>query len=66
NLAANRIAYMDRKGIEWKKFYNTNFPSRLPQNRKEGLFDASAWQPRPSGLQGEVCIIPLKPVTNSR
>ncbi|HOK26641.1 MAG TPA: glycosyl hydrolase [Bacteroidales bacterium] len=66
NLAANRIAYMDRKGIEWKKFYNTNFPSRLPQNRKEGLFDASAWQPRPSGLQGEVCLIPLKPVTNSR
>lgn len=62
NLAANRIAYMDRNGIEWKKFYNTNFPSRLPQNRKNGLFDASAWPPRPSGLAGPVEITPLRPL----
>jgi len=62
NLAANRIAYMDRKGIEWKKFYNTNFPSRLPQNRKNGLFDASAWPPGPSGLAGPVEITPVRAV----
>lgn len=62
NLAANRIAYMDRNGIEWKKFYNTNFPSRLPQNRKDGLFDASAWPARPSGMEGPVSITPLKQV----
>ncbi|MGB4292421.1 MAG: glycosyl hydrolase [Bacteroidales bacterium] len=66
NLAANRIAYMDRKGIEWKKFYNTNFPPRLPQNRKDGLFDASAWSPRPSGMQGKVYITPLKTIKSGR
>jgi len=60
NLAANRIAYMDRKGIEWKKFYNINFASRLPQNRKNGLFDASGWLPRKSGLEGPVTLTSLK------
>ncbi len=60
NLAANRIAYMDRKGIEWKKFYNVNFASRLPQNRKNGLFDASAWPVRPSGMKGPITITAVK------
>ncbi|HVZ26317.1 MAG TPA: glycosyl hydrolase, partial [Sediminibacterium sp.] len=41
---ANRIAYMDRAGIAWKKFYNTNFPARLPENRdSQGLFTAARW-----------------------
>jgi len=66
NLAANRIAYMDRIGIEWKKFYNTNFPSRLPQNRKDGLFDASSWSPRPSGMQGKLSLIPLKTIKSRK
>jgi hypothetical protein len=60
NLMANRIAYLDRNNVQWKKFYNTNFPSRLPQNRKDGLFDASAWLPRESGLIGPVTITALK------
>lgn len=60
NLMANRIAYLDRNNIQWKKFYNTNFPSRLPQNRKDGLFDASAWLPRESGLIGPVTITAMK------
>lgn len=60
NLAANRIAYLDRNNVQWKKFYNTNFPSRLPQNRKNGLFDASAWLPRESGLIGPVTMTPIK------
>jgi len=60
NLMANRIAYLDRNNVEWKKFYNTNFPSRLPQNRKNGLFDASAWLPRESGLIGPVTITAMK------
>ena len=60
NLAANRIAYLDRNNVQWKKFYNTNFPSRLPQNRKNGLFDASAWPPRESGLIGPVTITAMK------
>jgi lysophospholipase L1-like esterase len=60
NLSANRIAYLDRNNVPWKKFYNTNFPSRLPQNRKNGLFDASAWLPRESGLIGPVTIMAMK------
>jgi hypothetical protein len=60
NLSANRIAYLDRNNVQWKKFYNTNFPSRLPQNRKNGLFDASAWPPRESGLIGPVTLTPVK------
>jgi hypothetical protein len=60
SLAANRIAYLDRNNINWKKFYNTNYPARLPQNRKNGLFDASEWSPRESGLIGPVTLTPLK------
>jgi hypothetical protein len=56
NLMANRIAYLDRSKVEWKKFYNTNFPSRLPQNRKDGLFNASSWEPKESGLIGPVTL----------
>ena len=62
NLAANRIAYLDRNNIQWKKFYNTNFPARMRQNSKNGLFDASAWLPRESGLIGPVTLTPMKKV----
>jgi hypothetical protein len=62
NLMANRIAYMDRNNIEWKKFYNINMSARMRQNTKDGIFDASAWQPRESGLIGPVTITPLKVV----
>jgi hypothetical protein len=58
---ANRIADLDRRGVEWKKFYNTNFPARIPANRNEkGLFDASKWLPRESGLIGPVTITPVE------
>jgi hypothetical protein len=60
NLMANRIAYMDRNNIPWKIFYNTNMPARRRENVKNGLFDASTWQPLPSGLAGPVTITPLK------
>jgi hypothetical protein len=60
NLMANRIAYMDRNNIEWKKFYNVNMAARMRQNTKNGVFDASSWQPRESGLIGPVTIAPLK------
>ena len=62
NLAANRIAWLDRNNVEWKKFYNTNFPSRLPRNRKNGLFDASSWLPQESGLIGPVFIKPVEKI----
>lgn len=61
NGMANRIAYMDKHGIAWKKFYNTNFPARLPQNRDaDGIFTAEKWAPKASGLVGPVTIQPLR------
>jgi len=60
NLMANRIAYLDRQGVNWKRFYNVNFPARYPENRKDGLFDASKWQPKESGLIGPVTLKPLE------
>jgi len=60
NSMANRIIDLEKRKVVWKKFNNTNFPSRLPQNRgADGLFDASKWEPLPSGLQGPVTITPL-------
>jgi hypothetical protein len=60
NLMANRIAYMDRNNIEWKKFYNVNFNARIQQNTKNRIFDASAWEPRESGLIGPVTLTGMK------
>ena len=60
NLMANRIAWMDRNHIFWKKFYNVNFPARLRENSKNGLFDASEWKPKPSGIWGKVDMYPLR------
>ena len=61
NLMANRITYMDRKGIYWKKFYNTNFPARKRENTgANGLFTAVEWEPFDSGLMGPIRFIPLK------
>ncbi|MBL7743541.1 MAG: glycoside hydrolase family 2 protein [Chitinophagaceae bacterium] len=60
NLMANRIAYMDKNNLPWKIFYNTNMPARRRENVKNGLFDASAWAPLPSGLSGPVTLTPLK------
>jgi hypothetical protein len=60
NLMANRISFMDRNNIEWKKFYNVNFNARMPQNTKNRIFDASSWQPKDSGLLGPVTITPMK------
>ena len=62
NLMANRIADLDRRGVPWKKFYNTNFPARLAANRgPDGLFTAAQWTPLPSGLFGPVTLTPLRP-----
>ena len=60
NGMANRIIDMEKRGVEWKKFYNVDFPARLPANRgADGLFTAINWQPEPSGLLGPVTIAPL-------
>lgn len=60
NLMANRIASMDKKGEEWKIFYNANMDSKGHVNRgKNGLFSAETWQPRPSGISGKVTLTPV-------
>ena len=61
NLMANRIADLDRHGVVWKKFYNVNFAARRTENRgADGLFDASQWEPLPSGLVGPVTLTPVR------
>jgi hypothetical protein len=61
NGMVNRIEDMDRKGIPWKKFYNTNFPAHDKTNRgADGLFTASKWTPIASGLLGPVTLTPLR------
>ena len=59
NLMANRIADLDKRGVFWKKFYNVNFPARKVENRKNGLFNASHWVPKESGLFGPVTLTRL-------
>jgi hypothetical protein len=56
NLGANRIAWMDRQGIEWRRFYEINFV-----NIRYKAFDASGWPPAPSGLLGPVRLVPAQP-----
>ena len=61
NSMANRIIDMDKRNVYWKKFNNTNFPARFPQNRgAAGIFDASNWEPKISGLAGPVTLTEIK------
>ena len=61
NRMANRIADLDRSGVPWRKFYNVNFPARLPENRgPDGLFSAAGWEPLDSGLLGPVTLQPVR------
>jgi hypothetical protein len=60
NLAANRIADLDRRDPSWKHFYNTNYPARIAGNRgPDGNFSAAQWPPRASGLLGPVTLAPV-------
>jgi hypothetical protein len=54
NLMANRIRYMDRKGIPWRIFNEINFV-----NIEYRPFDASGWEVMKSGLAGSPTIIPV-------
>ena len=54
NLAANRIADLDRRKVEWKAFHEINFV-----NIDYQPFDASHWKPQPSGLLSQPRLIPL-------
>jgi hypothetical protein len=52
NLPANRIAELDRRGVEWRKFNEINV---VDLNYKKNTYDK--WQPLPSGLNSEVKIL---------
>ena len=54
NLDANRIIKMEQDGIPWKNFYDINFVD-ITYN----VFDATDWDPLPSGLLGPVKLIPI-------
>ena len=53
NLPANRIAKLDRDGVQWRKFKEINV---VDLNYKKTLYDS--WEPVPSGLCSEVKIVP--------
>jgi hypothetical protein len=57
NLAANRIRDLDRRKVNWKRFYDINFV-----NKAYRPFDASDWGLRDSGLLGPVRLQPLKKI----
>jgi hypothetical protein len=55
NLSANRIAELDRKGVEWRIFKEINFV-----NVNYQPFNAASWKIMSSGLIGPVTLMPLK------
>ena len=63
NLAANRIADLDRRKQPWKQFHEVNFV-----NIDYQPFDASGWPVMDSGLLGPVRLLvpPVSPVTLKR
>ncbi len=55
NLAANRIIELDKKGADWKKFYDINMV-----NINYEPFNAADWKPVESGLIGPVQLVAMK------
>lgn len=52
NVSANRIRYLDKKGVVWRKFYDINFVDITYKP-----FDAAAWKPVASGLLSDVKLV---------
>jgi hypothetical protein len=61
NLGANRIAELDRRDVDWKIFYDINYVSI-----EYKPFDASEWEPMPSGLTDPVVLIPMKSIVKKQ
>ncbi|TWV13086.1 glycosyl hydrolase family 2 [Bacteroidaceae bacterium HV4-6-C5C] len=55
NLPANRIADMDRKGVQWRIFKDANIVN-IHYNKE----NYKNWEPVPSGLLGPVRLIPME------
>ena len=61
NLAANRVRDMEMRGEEWKIFHEINMV-----NKDYEEFDATKWDPMPSGLLDTLILTPLhKTETNN-
>ena len=59
NSMTNRVIDLDRRKVNWKRFYNINMPARRRENAgPDGLFTAAAWPVRDSGLIGPVVLLP--------
>lgn len=54
NLMANRIRYMDQNKIQWRNYHEINFV-----NIDYKAFDAAGWKVQPSGLDGQIQLLPL-------
>jgi hypothetical protein len=52
NLSANYMRLRDQQKPDWKKFYDINIVDITYKK-----FDASKWEPMPSGLLGPVTLI---------
>ena len=52
NLSANRLRDLDRRGVDWKKFFFVSVRYKT--------FDAAGWPLMDSGLLGPVKLIPMK------
>jgi hypothetical protein len=57
NLPANRVRDLDARKVDWKIMKDINLVT-LPYTK----FDASGWEPAPSGLLGPVRLVPLEVV----
>ena len=55
NLPANRIAELDRQQVPWRRFKEINV---VDLNYKKTGY--AHWEPLPSGLNGQVKLIPMK------
>ncbi|UOB17774.1 glycosyl hydrolase [Abyssalbus ytuae] len=55
NLPANRLRALELEGREWKIFHEINMV-----NKDYQVFDATKWQPEPSGIIGPVTLTPLQ------
>ncbi|WNH10703.1 glycosylhydrolase-like jelly roll fold domain-containing protein [Thalassobellus suaedae] len=55
NLSANRIRAKELRGEEWKNFYEINMV-----DKDYNKFDATKWNPMPSGILGPVTLTALK------
>lgn len=60
NLMANSMIDLEKRGVNYKRFYNINFAANKRENvGPEGIFTAINWEPLESGLIGPVSLTGL-------